>query len=242
MASGRVAPVATAGGALADAILALSPVGYWKLDEASGTQAADSSGNARHGTYQGTAFPGYAPYGGFPAFPNRATAYISVPDADAFSLATTPGLTVFALAYSIASGSGKYITKKGDASGNYEYGFLTSNMKPITSVWNRAGNAINARLASDALVTLNIWHGVAATIAGDTGSAGSGIDLYVNSGTVVTSTGTGAGGTSVNGSAALRIGEQWSGSLAHVAIFPGVLTATQIGDLMAAARADGLIP
>jgi hypothetical protein len=32
-------------------ILADSPVGYWKLDETSGTTAADSSGNGRNGTY-----------------------------------------------------------------------------------------------------------------------------------------------------------------------------------------------
>jgi hypothetical protein len=35
-------------------ILADSPVGYWKLDETSGTTAADSSGNGRNGTYSGS--------------------------------------------------------------------------------------------------------------------------------------------------------------------------------------------
>ena len=41
-------------GALETAILALSPIGYWKLDETGGTTAADSSGNGRNGTYGGT--------------------------------------------------------------------------------------------------------------------------------------------------------------------------------------------
>ncbi|MBV8370322.1 MAG: hypothetical protein JO036_15555 [Candidatus Eremiobacteraeota bacterium] len=36
------------------AVLALSPYAYYKLDEASGTVAYDSSGNHRDGTYQGT--------------------------------------------------------------------------------------------------------------------------------------------------------------------------------------------
>lgn len=36
---------------LSTAILADSPVGYWKADEASGTVMADSSGNGYHGTY-----------------------------------------------------------------------------------------------------------------------------------------------------------------------------------------------
>jgi hypothetical protein len=40
--------------AYADAVLADSPLGYWKLDEASGTTCADSSGNGRDLTYGGT--------------------------------------------------------------------------------------------------------------------------------------------------------------------------------------------
>lgn len=34
-------------------VLADSPIGYWRLDETSGTLLADSSGNGRHGTYIG---------------------------------------------------------------------------------------------------------------------------------------------------------------------------------------------
>lgn len=37
----------------ADTVLADSPVGYWKLDETSGTTAVDSSGNGHNGTYTG---------------------------------------------------------------------------------------------------------------------------------------------------------------------------------------------
>lgn len=40
--------------AYADAVLADSPLGYWKLDEASGTTCADSSGNGRDLTYGGS--------------------------------------------------------------------------------------------------------------------------------------------------------------------------------------------
>ena len=38
-------------------VLADSPVGYWRLGEASGTNAADSSGNAHDGTWSGTGSP-----------------------------------------------------------------------------------------------------------------------------------------------------------------------------------------
>jgi hypothetical protein len=40
--------------AYADEVLADSPLGYWKLDQASGVSCADSSGNSRNLTYQGT--------------------------------------------------------------------------------------------------------------------------------------------------------------------------------------------
>lgn len=40
--------------AVSDAILALSPAGYWRLGETSGSVAADSSGNSRDGSYNGT--------------------------------------------------------------------------------------------------------------------------------------------------------------------------------------------
>src|SRR3990172_4692818 len=35
-------------------LLALSPTGYWRLNEASGTTAADASGGGNDGTYEGT--------------------------------------------------------------------------------------------------------------------------------------------------------------------------------------------
>lgn len=41
-------------------VAADSPAIYWKLQETSGTTATDSSGNARHGTYNGTVTTNYA--------------------------------------------------------------------------------------------------------------------------------------------------------------------------------------
>lgn len=48
-------------------VLADSPVAYWRLDETSGTSAADATGNGRTGTYSGTpalASPSLLPVGG----------------------------------------------------------------------------------------------------------------------------------------------------------------------------------
>ena len=41
------------GASYRNAVLASNPLGYWRLGETSGTTAADSSGNARNGTYTG---------------------------------------------------------------------------------------------------------------------------------------------------------------------------------------------
>lgn len=52
---GAIAAAASVpGGDYATAVLALSPTMYWKLDETSGTTAADASGNSNTGTYNGT--------------------------------------------------------------------------------------------------------------------------------------------------------------------------------------------
>lgn len=47
------AVIAGGGGGYSAAVLADSPLAYWKLDEPSGTSAADSSGNSRTATYTG---------------------------------------------------------------------------------------------------------------------------------------------------------------------------------------------
>lgn len=50
VASGRVAAATS----YSAAVLADSPLAYWRMGDASGTTATDSSGNGRHGTYAGS--------------------------------------------------------------------------------------------------------------------------------------------------------------------------------------------
>lgn len=52
-ATGYAEQAATVTVTYASKMLFYSPVAYWKLDETSGTNAADSSGNGRNGTYNG---------------------------------------------------------------------------------------------------------------------------------------------------------------------------------------------
>lgn len=52
----RFASAPPPAGSYADEVAADSPLAYWKLDEPSGTSAADSSGNGRNGTYAGGSY------------------------------------------------------------------------------------------------------------------------------------------------------------------------------------------
>lgn len=83
---------------LAAEILADTPLGFWLLDETSGTTAVDSSGNARHGTYTDATMVGTgpAPCGVGGVTPTFASGkYVTAPSDAAWSLGTT--LTVEAL-------------------------------------------------------------------------------------------------------------------------------------------------
>ena len=64
------------------AVMAHSPLRYWKLDEASGTVATDSSGNGGHGTYQGTytqATPSLLPGGSGNSWTKTGTGRVQLP-------------------------------------------------------------------------------------------------------------------------------------------------------------------
>lgn len=76
-------------GAYSTAVMALSPFGYWKLDDASGSSvAADSSGSARNGTYTGTFTKPVggqvlSDYNNSAALGNGVNAYVTIPNSPA---------------------------------------------------------------------------------------------------------------------------------------------------------------
>lgn len=238
---------------LANAILALSPVGYWKLDETAGTQATDYSGNARHGTYGGNYT--LAANGGLVTL--GATGYVDCGDADEWSYAgAADGFTVFALATrpSIPSSASAFLGKRGN--GNAEWmaylsgganagkmtfgGYTIDSSKVCTE--ERAGSAVTA---------IGSWN--AYTFVAQPPAQNARIAMYEN-GTLLTSSN--VGGTASmfsNGTASLRIGGieysgwgsntflPWNGSIGHVAVFRSTLTAGQVATLAAAAATEGLI-
>jgi Concanavalin A-like lectin/glucanases superfamily len=82
-----------------NAVLAKKPVGYWRLGEAMGPNALDSSGHGHNGTYHGT--PTFRQRGAIKGDPNTAIkldgrhSYVEIPDHKDFSQPTSgKGLTV----------------------------------------------------------------------------------------------------------------------------------------------------
>lgn len=104
--------------ALSSYIDSLSPVGYWKLDETSGTSAADSGPNGYSGTYNGSYSLGLSPLNSNPDDTEYAaylSGYAYVQVAHHSSLNISSPFTFFGL-YKRTSGTSGTLFHKGDTS------------------------------------------------------------------------------------------------------------------------------
>lgn len=231
-------------GTLAQEIAKLSPVGYWKMDETSGTVASDSSGFGRHGTYSGAVT--LAGRSGAPVF---AGGHVEIADAADFTMkGSANGYSVFALTNMDAvSASRQFIVAKGSANA-YEWNF---EAKPSGTTWETSLMAPGGSPATYTVASGNTaatWHALCATIAQPV--SGAKFDSYIDSNTPAATT-TGGTASSWEGLAdtsnPLRIGNRgdgagaFRGAIRHVALFRTKLTADQVGTLMLAAKGEGLI-
>lgn len=232
---------------LASAILALSPAGYWKLDDAV-SPPQDSSGNARHAgattgaTYRTTPGDGVGAYMTLPS-----TNKIPVTNNNAFEINTAPGLTFFFLARPTAVPSSVYNTFVCVGSGSWEYAIQhqTNGAIHAFTMQGASGNLVTRSETAAATVTLNQWQAICVTISDITSAAT--INIYKNSGTPLAKTVVvGSGSAPAANGAVMQIGAETSvstkgmiGSMAHFAVFPGVMSDANIGTIMTAADASG---
>lgn len=243
---------APSGPQLPTAIMALSPIGYWKLDEPSGTTATDSSGNGRNGTYTGSGFTLQGATGGdgnlYVDLGNGGnSSHINFADANWQSINDGSGKkTIFLLAKpdSVAGTTRQFLISKG-AGSNFEYGFAVNESSAGLingRVWTSGGSGIQQ---SQGTVNASTnWNAIAFCMNGVLNS--DVIFIYRNGTDITNNTGSAASGYT-NGTAALQIGwradspsgQYWMGGMAHVAIFDANLNSTQVGTLMSAADADG---
>lgn len=241
---------------LGPAIIALGPVGYWPLNEPSGTTAEDLSGNNRDGTYveiEGdpptlthVVGPDGANYVRFGQFTTSGAGYVTIADNNAWSMNTASGLTIFACIKpdSVVDTTGDIIVSKG-ASGDYEWTFeanATVGGRLLLFTHNSAGSTIRSDVTNGGVLSTN-WQAVACYSASPTST--SAIELRRNSNTELGDcTKAGFANTYTNEPSVLRIAWRgdntanrfFQGALAHVAIFAGN---TDLSTVFAAADADG---
>jgi hypothetical protein len=256
---GHGGPVAIA---YSKVVLASKPVGYWRLEEARGPVAADSSGHKKNGEYHGgVAFhqPG-AFANDFAARFDGKTGYVEVPASTDFSVPTShKGLSVevwFNPAALKFRGETKdpyvYWLGKGEPK-QHEWAlrfYSQESTRPnriSAYVFNRSGGE-GAGAFVEEPVRANEWiHIVACFDPGDQDTKDAGVSIYkdgVLRGSPAKQRG--ARYSSFNvvphaGNAPLRFGTRnftsyFDGTLDEVAIYPRVLTAKEVQDHYRAAR------
>lgn len=229
---------------LEQAILNQQPVGYWKLNETTGTVATDSSGNARHGTYSG-AYTLNFHSGINSTHVDLNGGKISIPGAAVFNATNADGLTIMALVKKTIDTSQPVITKGDYVAGSksYEWGMYAGGRINHT-YWGELGSSVSTHLTNTSHVTTNEWQLVAAQ--GPIPSANVKLNIYEATRERLPTTASSSGGTHVarNPGADVNIGGRADGSgallggVAHVAVFSGV---KNLSEIYRAAQNEGWI-
>lgn len=218
--------------------------GWWKLDEAAGTTATDSSGNSRNGTYAGTyTLQGqtgddgvlYADFGG---------GQVTIADNNVFSANNASGLTVVGLirpeAAELAGTTRKFIISKGNTVNQFEWAFHVSNTvagRLRFDFWDLPGATMSNEFI-DGTLTANQWSMVVGASAAPVFNQR--FDLYSDTGSPVASSQAGTSNVAYsNGTADVCIGnradnpasQQWNGGLANLMIFSGKMAQASVSKL-----------
>ena len=218
---------------------------YWRLDETSGTTAADASGSGKTGIYQSGVTRGVS---GAIADGNAAAGFTG----SSSSIVTSSSVTVGPQAFSIeawfkttTTGGGKIVglgsSQTGTSSQYDRHIYMKTNGQLIFGVWE----GFAAVVTSPSSYNNNAWHHVVATIDSTNGMA-----LYVDGSLVashpVDSNGNygfaqqysgywRVGGDNLSGWPG-PTGSYFSGSIDDVAIYPFALSAAQAADHFAKAH------
>lgn len=220
-----------------DEVLADSPAGFWMLNDTSGTQATDLSGNGRHGTYVGS--PTFSQTG---IDGNLATSFdgvndeVTIPFNSAFMPNASNGITCEIWYKGTTTGS-----NAGAGVATSQRGLLCANESSSHKMWLSSVDADGkARVHTDpsyeilgpgtgAAINNGSFHQVVWTIT----PAGYDAELFVDGASVATNTN---GNDPGDGSPTIRIGKNnratsnhyCPGVITGVAIYPSVLSPTRI--------------
>jgi regulation of enolase protein 1 (concanavalin A-like superfamily) len=207
-------------------------VGYWNLNEGSGTTAADASGSGNTGTLVNS--PGWTAgeSGNALNFVSGGKGYVSASGAGSLANLYTHGMSVAAWIKprSGGSGSGGRIVDKDNNDGGW---FLAMNGSTAIRFAVDTFPTLSPSRISTAAIKLNGWQHVAATWDGSV--SGSNIHIYINGvlaeGTPIDGAGvaqTDSGTPFAIGNRSVDVARSFDGGIDDVRVYSGVLTAAEI--------------
>lgn len=214
-----------------------SPVGYWPMDETSGSTVFDRSGNARNGTITGTVSPEV----GGPAgqrclsFAGTTNSYITVADNAAWSShAGASGLWSMEvwLYRSLATSQKSFMSKGNTAGPLYEVLMEATASDTYYTAMIQSGGAVVESLTSSGSSPLNRWQHFAATFDRATAL----LTMFTDG--VQVAQATSASGNTSDTTGPLYFGTRndalgsatycWNGRMAHAAVYSTALAANRI--------------
>lgn len=218
-------------------VIADGPLGYWKLDETSGTVAADSSGNSRNGTIGSSVVKNSGVAlrrgGNSMTFAAAANNAINIPDSAAIRLSSTTTFSLEAwIKHTGTGGAGLQgiLTKwNNESNGWIDYGLYLNPGTTVGAVGRYTTSGSNSFTVGSANTSLSTIYHLVYVRNGSTNI------IYLNGAQSATNT---TGSTSTYGglTAPLYIGSDpafpgsygYAGQISDVAIYNKVLTASQV--------------
>ncbi len=233
-----------------EAVQTDTPSFFWQLNETSGTEAYDSSGNGFEGVYEGGTQQGEP--GSIPGDPSTSVGFNGQQDGLISSANAVSGPTDFSIElwFQTTTNTGGKLIGFGDQqtgySSNYDrHIYMMNDGQLVFGVWNGQTETVE----TPDVYNDGQWHYVVATFSSSTGMA-----LYVDDQLIGTNPNTTpqsyngywrVGGDNLNGwnldpwggnsQGTTQPNSYWfTGQIDDVAVYPGALTATQIATHWAA--------
>jgi RHS repeat-associated protein len=212
------------------AVLADQPVGYWRLNEQSGTTANDSSGNSLAGTYTSIgaglgadgALSGCDPSNSAASF-NGSSSYVSVPNASQLDIGGPSTVEAWFKGPGSAPSANEYLVNRGSP---YDYIVYIDTGGHVAFQADTSAGALIFNFSGSTVVTGGGWYHLAATWDGSTAR------IFINGALDASKT---ASGTPNTGAGGLYVGRADSaasnyvnGTVDEVAVYNKALTPTQV--------------
>jgi hypothetical protein len=214
------------------AVLADSPVGYWRLGESSGTTMSDSSGNGHDGTYVNT--PTLGQTGAVPGNTSvlfEANTFERGEVSNRPELDITGALTLEAWANCVSYGGRGIVAKYIGAGDLRSYHLAINSAGNIAFNISSDGTAANTKsVITSGAIGLNTWRHVAAVYTPSTG-----MEVFLDGVSAILDT-TAVPASIYSGSAVLHIGRtfdglrdrHWDGLLDECAVYNTALSSARI--------------